>query len=36
MSKKPILFCWLVAALLVAGAPDAVADNLTGTNRFLC
>jgi hypothetical protein len=36
MAKKPILFCWLVAALLVAGAPVAVADDLTGANRFLC
>lgn len=35
MSKKPILFCWLVAALLAGGAP-AVADDLTGSSRFLC
>lgn len=35
MSKKPILFCWFVAALLAAATP-AIADDLTGANRFLC
>jgi hypothetical protein len=36
MSRKPITLFGLIAALLVAAAAPAVADDLTGANRFLC
>lgn len=36
MSKKLFAAIGLSALLLVAAAPAAVADDLTGSNRFLC
>ncbi len=36
MSKKLLTAFGLVALLLVAAAPAALADDLTGSNRFLC
>ncbi|MBK9062924.1 MAG: hypothetical protein IPL89_06970 [Acidobacteria bacterium] len=36
MSKKLFATIGLSALLLVAAAPAAVADDLTGSNRFLC
>ena len=36
MRKKPITVCGLIAVLLFAASPAALADDLTGANRFLC
>lgn len=36
MSKKLFAAFGLVALLIVAAAPAALADDLTGSNRFLC
>lgn len=36
MSKRVLTLCGLALALLVAVTPTAVADDLTGSSRFLC
>jgi hypothetical protein len=36
LSRKALAVCLLSVALLIAASPPAVADDLTGTNRFLC
>ncbi len=36
MLKRPSTTFWLIAALLLAASPAALAGDLTGTSRFLC
>jgi hypothetical protein len=36
MSRKLLTICGLSVVLLVAAAPPAIADDLTGANRFVC
>jgi len=36
MPKKSLTVYWLIAVLLLAASPAALADDLTGASRFLC